>query len=94
MAIERYNLNAVTLLREGLEHQLAKTIGDDVLASMLEEMRAKLEPEIRKAAGRVVLSGLENMKDLMQMREELYVYLRWQDEPATKSPDKVFDKRI
>jgi len=85
MAIANANLNMVELLKTGLEREVKKAVTEEIVKKEMVDFEAKLREQIKPLVNKVSFNGIESMKDMMRLREELHVYLHWDEaEPVTK----------
>ncbi len=79
MALNNDPLNALSLMEEALKGEIRRAIADRITDDLVAEFREKVEPIVRQQAERVTLSGITRFKDMVRLRDELRVYLKWDD---------------
>ena len=85
MAIANRSLNMVELLRAGLEEEVKKAVTEEIVKIEMAEFEERLREKVRPLVNEISFRGIESMKDMLRLREELHVYLHWNDdEPVTK----------
>jgi len=75
MVLDNYNFAQIvenSLLRE-LKPEIAKRITDKLVKELEKDIKKIVEAEVDK----LVISGVEHMKDQMNMRDEIKVYMEW-----------------
>ncbi len=77
---ESKNLNMVELLKAQLQKEVGLIIVEEIVAVELKAFEEKLRERIKPLAEKITFGKVERMKDLMRVRDELYVYLHWEDE--------------
>ena len=85
MAITNTSLNMVELLKAGLEREVKKAVIEEIVKKEMVEFEAKLREQIKPLVNEISFKGIESVKDMMHLREELHVYLHWDEaEPVAK----------
>lgn len=79
MALNNDPLNALNLMEEALKGEIRRAVADRITDDLVAEFREKVEPIVRQQAERVTLNGITRFKDLSRLRDELRVYLKWND---------------
>jgi hypothetical protein len=73
------NLDIITLLQRGLEPELRKAVHEKIMNSLLEEFRTKVEPMVAEYTGKIVVTGIERIRDITSIRDELNIYINGVD---------------
>jgi len=85
MAQTKPNLNNfISLAKSGLEKEVKKAITEQMVREQLKEYEVKLRETIKPIVESVAFKGVEGLKDAMRLREELHVFLHWDDEQETQ----------
>ena len=86
MAVANTSLNIIELLEAGLEREVKKAVTEELVKKEMAEFEAKLRNQIKPLVNEISFKGIETMKDMMRLRDELHVYLHWdsEDNPVTK----------
>lgn len=85
MAIANTSLNMMELLEAGLEREVKKAVTEELVKKEMAEFEEKLREQIKPLVNEISFKGIESMKDMMRLREELHVYLHWDEaDPVTK----------
>ena len=83
------SLNMVELLKAGLEDEVKKVVTERLVREQLKAYEKELRGIIKPVVESVSFKGIESIKDHMRLREELHVYLHWDDEQQTQVTRKV-----
>jgi len=78
------NLNMVELLRAGLEEAVKKAVTDRLVNEQLKEFEDKIRETIKPIVNSISFSGIKSIRDAMRLRDELHVYLHYDDEIEEK----------
>ena len=70
-------LNAIQLVKTGLEHQIKERLEQEVMNEMFEYFKKKAEPIIKAHVNRLTLEGVDYYRDMKALRDELKVYIDW-----------------
>lgn len=70
-------MNLVRIIEEGLKNHLHEKVTEQLVNKMVMEFKEKVEPIIKTEVEKVTLHSINNMKDLLNMRDELKVYMEW-----------------
>lgn len=70
-------LNAVQLIKTGLEHQIKDRLEQEVMNEMFKYFKKKAEPIIKAQVNRLTLEGVECYRDMAAFRDELRVLIDW-----------------
>jgi hypothetical protein len=70
-------LNAVQLIKTGLEHQIRDRLEQEVMNEMFEYFKKKAEPIIKEQVNRLTLEGVDCYRDMEAIRDELRVLIDW-----------------
>ena len=73
------DLNYVKLLKDALTVYLKEQLTEDLVKMQLAEYEKGLRPIIEKQVNQVTLTGIKKMSDVLRFRDELKVYLSWDD---------------
>jgi len=71
-----FDLNAISLLRIGLEKTIRPLIVEQIMDNMVTEFKEKIRPTIVAEANKVCLKSLEQFRDMMKMRDELRLVIK------------------
>jgi len=77
-------LNIVELLKAGLESQVKAVLTEEIVKAEMQAAEKRLREQIKPLVEGITFRGVENLKDMMRMREELHVYLHWDDKQKTE----------
>ena len=80
MAISNNRMNMVELLKAALEEEVKKVVTEEFVREEITRLEAIVRGQIKPIVNSVSFKGIESMKDAMRLREELHVYLHWDDE--------------
>lgn len=79
------SLNSIDLIKDSLTVYLKEHLTEDLIKMQLKEYEKQLRPIIEKQVNKVTLDGINKMRDFLEFRDELRVYLSWDgDEPILK----------
>jgi flagellar biosynthesis component FlhA len=78
MAID--SLNAVALLRAGLERQVKESVVDVFVREEMKAIEERLRPRVRELVEQISFKAIDRVTDVCKVRDELHVFLKWQEE--------------
>jgi hypothetical protein len=81
--------NLIKILERDLERSVKEVIERNILTQQMEEFAAKIRPIIKEQVEKISFSGIKNMRDLLNMRDELILHIQWSDEEERKKMYKV-----
>ncbi len=73
------HLNIVTLIQKGLESELRNAVHEKIMDSLVEEFRSKAEPVVAEFTAKITVAGVNAMRDVMSIRDELNIYINGVD---------------
>ncbi len=82
-----FDLNMVELLRKGLADEVKKTVTEKIIANELKGFEVKIRPHVKSLVDGVSFKGIQHLKDLMHLRDELHVFIHWDDEDKPRSQE-------
>lgn len=75
--------NMVRILRDTMEIEVKKAVTESLvqteLASFEKKIRAKIEPLVKE----ISFTGIDTLKDNLNIRDELHVFLHWAKDRVT-----------
>ena len=75
--------NMIEILKRSLESEVKKVLTESLVSDQLaryeEELRGKLKPMVDE----ISFSVIKGIKDYAMMRDEVHVFLKWDDEQKT-----------
>ncbi len=77
MAMNDYNIAKV--LEDALLKDLKKELIRRLTDKIIEEIKQDIKPVIEAEVEKVTLQGVDKLKDMMNIREEINVYLKWEE---------------
>ena len=75
-------------MRLGLEDEVKKIIVKDIIDEQVKLLKVRLQAELQPILQAVTFGHIENMKDLMLMRDEIRVYIKVNDSVFDTHGDK------
>ena len=78
------SLNMVNIVRDRLGAEIKSEVTEALVRDELKEYEIKLRELIKPKVEKLVVTGVESMKDMMRLREELHVFIRWNDEKSVE----------
>jgi hypothetical protein len=72
-------MNIVEMARAELERHVRQKIEDDIVAKYLTLVEDEIRRTVHERTKHITLAGIESMRDLTQMRDELHVYIHMDD---------------
>lgn len=79
MINEITDLNFIHILKENLEQRVKEVITEKIVEEQLNEYEIKLRDTIKPLVESVSFNGIEGVRNMLMMREELHVYLHIND---------------
>lgn len=73
-------MNLIRIIEEGLRNNLHEKLTEQLVNKMVMEFKEKAEPIVKAEVEKVTLHSIDNIKDLLNMRDELKVYMEWVEE--------------
>ncbi len=80
--LDKYNI--IQMLNRDLERNIKDTAIETITKKFLGEYEAKIRPAIKEEVERMTFSGIDQMQDVLQVRNEFRLYIKWSDEEAVK----------
>jgi len=77
MATAINEMHVMSLLRRQLQQKMASILTEELVKEELERYEAICRAKIKPLAESVVIDGIRHEKDMLRMRDEVAVYLRW-----------------
>ena len=81
--------NFIEAIKRDLERAIKETLLEDLVNEQLAEFEEKIRPVIRERVDQLTFDGVHKMNDFMQLRDELTLYMHWNEEPKMKKFYKV-----
>lgn len=81
--------NFLEIIKRDLEDAVKERALEDIVEKQLAEFEAKIRPLIKAEIERLSFQGIDAISDVVQLREEVQLYLKWSDEEKTKKMYKV-----
>lgn len=76
----QYNdLNMLTLLKKGLAVEVKKAVTEELVKEEMASYEVRLRAKIKPLIERISFKGIESIRDAMKMRDEVHVFLQWDD---------------
>ena len=73
-------LNMVAILKESLEREIKEIVTERLIKELLEDFEVKARKEIKPLVDRISLKGIDSVKNMLHVREELHVFMHWDDD--------------
>lgn len=89
--------NFMEAIKRDLERSIKDAVLNDLMKQQLAEYEEKIRPIIREHVEKLTFDGIYKMNDMMHLRDELQLYLHWNDEEKMKKfykVDKVTETEI
>ena len=77
------DFNMIEVLRQRLEIEVKKKITEELVSQELARYEKRLRTTIKDTVDKVTFDGIESMRDMLQARDELHVYLHWKEEEGS-----------
>lgn len=71
-------LNTVTILKERIEHEMRVTLVNTVMEKFHDEFDKEVRPMVEKLTEEIVIDSIDEVADLLHMRNEIRVSVHWQ----------------
>jgi len=78
------NYNIIQIVEESLVKELKPEITKRITDRIIDEIRKDIKPIIESEVDKLVIEGVDKMKNLMTMRDEIKVYMSWGKNEITK----------
>ena len=82
-------LNMVEMLRNGVEAKVKEVVTDKLVAEQLKTYEEELRKTIKPMVENISFKEIKKVADLVRLRDEVHVYLHWDDEQKTQVTRKV-----
>ena len=82
-------LNLAEMLRNGIEAKVKEVVTDKLVAEQLKTYEEELRKTIKPMVENISFKEIKKVTDLMRLRDEVHVYLHWDDEQKTQVTRKV-----
>ncbi len=73
-------LNVLKVLEYRLKNKMKEAIYEKPLNDLMDEFKKEIEPKVRGAVECITMEGVHNFKNLMKMRDEIHVYIKFNDD--------------
>jgi len=74
------DLNFIEMLRRDLESIIKKELTEELVRAEVEAFEATLIDRVKPLVESIVFAKIDNFHDLMNMRNEIKLYLKWDGE--------------
>lgn len=81
--IPKDGLDLVSYLVRGIELEIKQKITEEMINGYLEDLKEKLNKELTKALDRVTFEKITQMSDVLNLRDELRVYIKVNEKTFT-----------
>ena len=81
--------NFIEAIKRDLERAIKESVTEDLVKQQLAEFEEKIRPVIRERVNQLTFDGIYKMNDVMNLRDELQLYLHWNDDPQMTKFYKV-----
>lgn len=78
------NTNILEMARQHLQHEIASAITNRIVDDEIRRIKPLLKELVRVQAEKVVIPKMETLQTVLNMRNELRVFLKWSDEDEDK----------
>ena len=72
-------LDFVSMAKEQLTQYIKEDLIDDLVKNELIDYENKIRPIIESEIEKVTLKGISNFRDMLEMRDEYRVYMKWDE---------------
>ena len=89
--------NLIEAAKRDLERAVKDALIDNLVKEQMNEFEQKIVPTIRERVEKISFDGIAQMHDIMNLRDELSLYLHWNDEPKMKkfyTVDKITEVEV
>lgn len=86
--------NGIKMLVDQLERHIREAVRKEVTERMVAQVKADIEKEATSLVSRFTLDGIDKMRDVLNRREELLVFLAYKSEDGTyKMPPEYYSEK-
>jgi hypothetical protein len=78
--INNIDLNSIKMLEDALNDTIKDALTEKLVKNELELYEIKLREMIKPVVYSLAIDGISNFKDFMSVRDELHVYIKWNDD--------------
>ena len=72
-------MNAIQMIQNDLERAVKNAVAEKVVAENMERIEKELRQIIQPAVEKITFKSIESVHEMMKLRDELYIYLKWDD---------------
>ncbi len=74
----------IAILRKGLEDRVKHVVTEQLVKEELDRFEVKLRERIESMVNKVSFDSIDSVHDALALRDELHVFLHWEDEVIEK----------
>ena len=75
--MDKYNI--AKIVEDALLKQLRPAIADSITNQLMKELEKDIRKIVEVETEKLVIQGVEQIKDMMDFRDELRIYLEWKN---------------